>query len=230
MVLAAQQKASLLQQTWIREALTLRANIVDSPHDQSPPLFVEKGPLRSVTRVQGEKRRAGDRRVRTRQQSILVRCLLTVTAPVNSERTAELSSSHPEVLLLWHVRNVTCSPIKRVEQLSLVFTYMSQLTPGSRKQSCSRAGWSVSERQQCLEVCSCGCSTLAAHHHVASSSQAAIGWHLWGSVKKSFSDRTQEPRGVAANWEKDNVGGTRGALGALKRWHHLGWERGGAGK
>lgn len=43
MVLAAQQKASLLQQTWIREALTLRANIVDSPHDQSPPLFVEKG-------------------------------------------------------------------------------------------------------------------------------------------------------------------------------------------
>ncbi|KAK1901663.1 UDP-N-acetylmuramoylalanine--D-glutamate ligase [Dissostichus eleginoides] len=80
------------------------------------------------------------------------------------------------------------------------------------------------------EVCSCGCSTLAAHHHVASSSQTAIGWHLSGSVKKSFSDRTQEPRGVAANWEKDNVGGTRGAVGGLKRWHHLGWERGGAGK
>lgn len=50
---------------------------------------------------------------------------------------------------------------------------------------------------------------------MAPSSQATIGWHLWGSVKKSFSDRTQEPRGVAGNWEKDKVGGTRRAVGVL---------------
>ncbi|KAF1391691.1 hypothetical protein PFLUV_G00044710 [Perca fluviatilis] len=79
------------------------------------------------------------------------------------------------------------------------------------------------------EVCSCGRLTLAAQHHVAPSSQAAIGWHLWGSVKKSFSDRTQEPRGVAGNWEKDNVGGTRRVVGGLKRWHHHDCESGDAG-
>lgn len=40
MILAAQQKqlATLIQQTSISDAVTLRANIVDSPHDQSPPL------------------------------------------------------------------------------------------------------------------------------------------------------------------------------------------------
>lgn len=44
MILAAQQKqlSTLLQRTSISEALTLRANIVDSPHDQSPPHFVGK--------------------------------------------------------------------------------------------------------------------------------------------------------------------------------------------
>lgn len=43
-----------------------------------------------------------------------------------------------------------------------------------------------------------------------------------GSVRKSFSDRTQEPRGAAGNWEKDNVGGTRRAVvsGGLERRHH----------
>lgn len=43
-----------------------------------------------------------------------------------------------------------------------------------------------------------------------------------GSVRKSFSDRTQEPRGAAGNWEKDNVGATRRAvvLGGFERRHH----------
>lgn len=44
------------------------------------------------------------------------------------------------------------------------------------------------------------------------SSHAAIGWHLWGSVKKSVSDSTQVPKGVAGDWEKDNVGGSRRAV------------------
>ena len=34
---------------------------------------------------------------------------------------------------------------------------------------------------------------------MAFSSQASIGWHLWGSLRKSLSDGTQEPRGAA--WE-----------------------------
>lgn len=32
-------------------------------------------------------------------------------------------------------------------------------------------------------------------------------------MKQSSSDRAQEPRGVAGNWEKDNVSGTRIAAG-----------------
>ncbi|KAL6112101.1 uncharacterized protein ACO6RY_08934 [Pungitius sinensis] len=72
------------------------------------------------------------------------------------------------------------------------------------------------------EVCTCWCLTLVTHRHVTISSHAAIGWHLWGSVKKSFSDSTQVPKGVAGDWEKDNVGGTR-------RWHHHSFERRGSG-
>ncbi|CAB1432089.1 unnamed protein product [Pleuronectes platessa] len=79
------------------------------------------------------------------------------------------------------------------------------------------------------EVCCGGRVTLAVHRHVPPPSEATIGWHLWGSVKDSFSDRTQEPRGVAGNWEKDNVGGTRRAVGGLKRWHPRGCGCGGAG-
>lgn len=37
-----------------------------------------------------------------------------------------------------------------------------------------------------------------------------------GSVRKSFSDRTQEPREAAGNWEKDNVGATSGSVGRVR--------------
>lgn len=42
-----------------------------------------------------------------------------------------------------------------------------------------------------------------------------------GSVRKSFSDRTQEPKGAAGNQEKDNVGGTRRVVvvGGFQRRH-----------
>lgn len=35
-------------------------------------------------------------------------------------------------------------------------------------------------------------------------------------MKRSFSDRTQEPRGVPENWEKDNVDRTRRTVGGLR--------------
>lgn len=49
---------------------------------------------------------------------------------------------------------------------------------------------------------------------------------LWG---KAFLTGPRSPEEFAGNWEKDNVGGTRRAVGELERWHHHDCESGGAG-
>lgn len=76
-----------------------------------------------------------------------------------------------------------------------------------------------------LWVSAIGCTP--SHEHLLP--RLPLAGTCGGSVKKSFSDRTQEPRGAPGNWEKDNVGGTRSGgrvpeMASLRLWVRSCWD------